>query len=288
MKKIIVPVDFSEESLRGIELAIKVANGLNASVEMVHVIREHKPAILETVKGYEIKVKEKFEELRRDYESQLSKGNTLTYVIHKGKVHSEVVKHARYSDAEMIVSSTHGASGFEELFTGSNAMRIMAYSELPVMMARKDTVPETFRKILLPIDETVESRQKVPFTTQLAKAFNAEIIVLAILPDTNDAEKKGRVKAYEKQVKDYLRKYEIEFTEKEKTGSTVESIMDCVDTDNADLISVMAEEEITLSPTILGSHVQELLRKAKRPLLCIHQRDIYKGPFFPFVSKSKL
>ncbi len=64
----------------------------------------------------------------------------------------------------LITASTHGASGFQELFIGSNAFRIISATDKPVITLRKNSCPETIGRIVLPIDLSVDSRQKVPFT----------------------------------------------------------------------------------------------------------------------------
>jgi nucleotide-binding universal stress UspA family protein len=275
MKKIVVPIDFSEESLNGLDLAIKVANHMKAEIQMVHVIKDSNEVFSASEVEHRKEAESSFKEIVESHKDMLKDGNSLSYKLLKGRIHQEVVNHAKYNDADMIIGSTHGASGFEEFFIGSNAHRILASSELPTMVIRNGIAPRSFDRIILPIDNTIETRQKVPFTAELAKSFDAEITVLAIAHYT-DATTKNKVKAYREQVTDYLDKEEIKYDVKEVTGSIVRNILDCARECDADLISVMAEEELTLSAYVLGTNVMELTRKANLPLLCIHQRDIYR------------
>lgn len=275
MKKIIVPIDFSEESENGLDLAIKVANNMKAKVEMVHVIKESNDLYLAEEKEHRKEAEKSFKEIIERYKDQLVEGNELTYVIHKGRIHQEIVNHAKYNGAEMIIGSTHGASGFEELFIGSNAHRIIASSQLPTMVIRNGVAPKSFDKILLPIDDTIETRQKVPFTAELAKNFDAKIIVQTIYP-TPDAQTKNKVKAYQDQVTEYLDKEKITYEVKEYEGGIVKNVLECAREYDVDLIAVMAEEERTLSSFVLGTNVMELTRKSNVPTLCIHQQNIYR------------
>ncbi len=286
MKKIIVPVDFSKESLKGLDLAIMIANKMEAGVEILHVMNPSDGVFKDSSKGPGVVEEEDMKKIIRQYEQQMTGGGRITWAIREGKVPQEVKSHAHDEDAEMIVGSTHGASGFEEMFTGSNALKIMALSSIPVILTRPEDTPEKLDKILLPIDETLESRQKAPFSAKLARAFNAKIILLTLLPDTENPEHKARVSGYKKQVEDYLKEHNVKFQEVEKEGNNlVKSILDCQKEYGGDLISVMAEEERTLSPVLLGSNVQRLLVESSQPVMCISQMKIHKGPFFPFDPK---
>lgn len=275
MKKIIVPLDFSDESLNGLDLAIKVANQVKSKIEMVHVIKDSGDLFSATEKEQIKHAEASFKSIMDQYQNQISNDSELTYVIHKGRIHREVVNHAKYNKADMIIGSTHGASGFEELFIGSNAHRIIASSSIPTMVIRKGIAPKSFDRILLPLDDTIETRQKVPFTAELAKLFDAEIIMQSIFP-TTDQTTKTRVSAYKEQVARFLEKEGIKYSEKQAEGNIVKNVLDCARECNVDLISTMAEEERTLSAFILGSNMMEITRKANVPLLCIHQQDIYK------------
>ncbi|MGM0612224.1 MAG: universal stress protein [Bacteroidota bacterium] len=283
MKKIIVPVDFSEESMNGLDLAIKVANHMKASVEMVHVIKESNEFFLAAEKEHRKHAEKSFKKVMEEFQDQVKEGNELTYVIHKGRIHHEIVNHAKYNSADMIIGSTHGASGFEEFFIGSNAHRIIASSQIPTMFIRHGVAPRTFNRILLPIDDTIETRQKVPFTTELAQRFDAEIIIQSISL-TDDPQITNRVRAYTDQVIEYMEKENVKYQLSEAQGDIVKNILESARKYDVDLIASMAEEERTLSSFDLGGNVMELLRKANVPLLCIHQQkyfhkyDIFRTP----------
>ena len=57
---------------------------------------------------------------------------------------------------------THGASGFEKLWVGSNAYRVASAAPCPVITIRETFEKETFSRILVPLDNSKETRQKIP------------------------------------------------------------------------------------------------------------------------------
>jgi len=110
----------------------------------------------------------------------LGKDSKLQYIIKKGRIYQEV----RESGPGSRRLYHHGfhpwASGFQEFFIGSNAYRIISATDRPVITIRRGNCPENIDKIVLPVDNTIDSRQKVPFTVELAKIFRSEIHVVGI------------------------------------------------------------------------------------------------------------
>jgi nucleotide-binding universal stress UspA family protein len=101
--------------------------------------------------------------------------------VREGKVHTEVANQAKYDDVDLIVCTTHGSSGFEETYIGSNAYRIVMHSKCPVVTIRPNYRFHASSKIIvLPIDSSLDTRQKVPYTCKLAEMMKSEIHVLGV------------------------------------------------------------------------------------------------------------
>ncbi|MDD5571124.1 MAG: universal stress protein [Bacteroidales bacterium] len=279
-KSIIVPIDFSKESLNGLRLAIVFANALKKNICMVYVQRKTTSNYLSVSVKEELEWAEtQFEEIIDKYRSKLV-GCKLGYKIRKGRIYEEVVNQAKYNDAYLIVCSTHGASGFEEFFIGSNAYRIVSASECPVLSIRKGAYPESITKIVMPIDTSKESRQKVPFTCDLAELFNAELHVLCVSSSTS-AETTKLLNAYLTQVSAYLNKRNIKFQKKMITGSNVAKIiMDYANLIKADLITIMTEQETSTQNLLLGAYAQQMVNHSNIPVITIRHEEKGKLDMF--------
>lgn len=275
MKHIIVPIDFSKESLNGLRLAIIFANQIKTNIQLVYVQRavsemgrigleeEHKTAI------------QNFEKLIEEYSSKLNDGQELSYIIKKGKVYREVVNQAEAFEDTIIICSTHGASGFEEFFIGSNAFKIVSATENPVITIRHGSVPHEIKKIVMPIDITADTRQKVPFTAEIAKAFGAEVHVVSVSSIQSD-DIIAKLNAYSKQVCDFLKGSEVPFKTASLTGDNITDVVIEYALDiNADLISIMTEQSKAISNFVLGSYAQQMLSKSPIPVLSITPQDIF-------------
>jgi nucleotide-binding universal stress UspA family protein len=277
MNKVILSgIDFSDCSVNALEHAISIANKSEADVAMIWVNRPENGKEIYHIDQENIvnEAIQRFDKIVEKYQPQLLNGR-LSYQIRKGKVYQEIVRAADELDAFLIVIGTHGSSGFEEFWIGSNANRIVTATERPIITIRGGVdISRTIKKIVMPIDSTIESRQKVPMTTLLAKYFNAEIYVVAIFTSTAK-EVRDMVKEYVSQVERYLGEnlvqYNVEEIEADNlTDATIEYAIRI----GANLISIMDEQETTTSNLWLGPYAQQMVNHSPIPVLCIHAKDL--------------
>ena len=197
-KRILVPIDFSGDSLNALEYAINAANIIGTDVRMIHV-KAHKtfdvPFYFQEIDQNKGKTVEDFMEiLLEKYSGKLNK--TLDYKVRKGKIHSEISNQARYGDSLLIVMGTQGVSGFEEFFIGSNAYKVVSNAPCPVITIRHGFMRKTLKKIVVPIDITPESRIKLSYVAELGEFFGAEIHIVSV----NENESPGLMKKLENHV----------------------------------------------------------------------------------------
>ncbi|WP_027138689.1 universal stress protein [Gaetbulibacter saemankumensis] len=156
MKKIIVPIDFSEHSEFALKTAARLARKYDAEVLVLHML-EMSDLMLTASEGlqYEkasffIKLSEqKFEDfLKKDYLSDIK----ITPIIKHFKVFSEVDDVAKEHRADLIVMGSHGASGVKEFFVGSNTERVVRNSEIPVLVVKNMLNDVDFNDVVFACD----------------------------------------------------------------------------------------------------------------------------------------
>jgi nucleotide-binding universal stress UspA family protein len=267
MKTIIVPLDFSDESLTGLNLAMMLANKTGANIQMVHVIRKNTGDYYEQMEKENQLAKSKFEEILQKYKERSNLNFTLSYTIKEGKTFKEIGDLADKYDDPLTVLSTHGASGFEELFIGGNAYKITSHSRNPVITVRRSKIPSNIDNIVLPLDITFQTREKVPYTVELAKVFNSKIHLLTIrLSNLKSIEKK--LHQYAIQVASYLETHNIPYTVEHLHGTNLTDLtLDYSRSIDADLISIMTEQEKSASNLLLGNFAHQMINKAFIPVL---------------------
>lgn len=264
MKNIIVPVDFSEYSTIALEKAILIAEKVYGDITLLHVNETESFGSFFGGKKHrseEGDIEEKVTQLKSKY------GQNFKFETRKGKIHKEIVNLAEELDAWLIVMGTHGVSGFEEFWVGSNAYKVVSSAPCPVITTRLESTDHKIEKIVLPIDNSVESRQKVPITMDFAQYFKAEVHVVAVCTDdTPDLVEK--MERYRKQVADFLGKHNVKCVEDISHGENVtEMTIEYAKKINADLISIMTEQESAASNLILGPYAQQMVNHSTIPVL---------------------
>jgi nucleotide-binding universal stress UspA family protein len=278
MRNIIVPMDFSTESMSGLEMAILFSKHKQITVHLINV----EPLSAENEKNkteYEYEVAENnFKRILSTYGPKLGNNSAINYTIKKGRVYQEVVALAEQIPDSLITASTHGASGFQEFFIGSNAYRIISSTNLPVITLRKNFCPSEIKRIVLPIDLTVDTRQKVPFTTDMAKLFGAEIHVVGLQTSRSKRDIQ-KVRSYASQVAGYI-EGSLHCVSNEVYGVNVDDlVLNYAQTIRADLISITTERSSGLS-LILGNTAHQILNRAEIPVLCLTPKSLRKSGTF--------
>ena len=144
-KRILVPLDGSVTANRGLEEAIRLAAGLQATLVLLHVVNEQ-PAVLETTSAVA------FDETRRQMLKDgdrllgdaslwaLDAGVASEAVLKEligGRVADTIVAEATRTACDLIVMGTHGRRGMSRLVLGSDAELVVRESPVPVMLLRR-------------------------------------------------------------------------------------------------------------------------------------------------------
>ena len=267
MKTIIVPLDLSDESLNGLNLAMMMATKTGANILLVHVIGKNSGDYYEQMDKENQLAQTKFEGILRKYKEKVNLNFTLSYIIKEGKIFKEIADLADKHEDALTVLSTHGTSGFEELFIGGNAYKITSHSRNPVITVRRSKIPSNIDNIVMPLDMTFQTREKVPYTVEFAKKFGSKVHLLTIrLSNIKSIEKK--LHQYAEQVASYLDSLKIAYTlEHLHGGNLTDLTLDYARTIDADLISIMTEQEKSASNLLLGNFAHQMINKAYIPVL---------------------
>ena len=181
MKKIIVPIDFSEHSEYALKVAAKLSKKNNAELLVLHML-EMSDIMLTASEGlqnqkaiYFFKLAEKrFEDfLKKDYLEDIK----AVPIVKHFKVFSEVNDVAKKHDADIIVMGSHGASGVKELFVGSNTERVVRHAEIPVLVVKKELVDVNFKVVVYACDFSEESIASFIKATNLFDKMNSKMYI---------------------------------------------------------------------------------------------------------------
>jgi nucleotide-binding universal stress UspA family protein len=137
LKNLLVPVDFSEPSLKATEYALSLARRFGATVHLLHVIED--PVVyLPMFESYPLPTREQFETYAQDrlenwVSEEDSEGIKLEYHWRHGKPHVEVSKFSSEKKIDLIVMGTHGRGPAAHLLLGSVAEKVLRKAPCPVL-----------------------------------------------------------------------------------------------------------------------------------------------------------
>jgi nucleotide-binding universal stress UspA family protein len=161
MKKIIVPIDFSEYSEYALKVAALLAKKYNLTIYALHMLDMQEFSISESPDNHKEKgvfflklAEKKFKNfLVKDYLKDVE----VVPIIKHYKVFSEINKVAEEIHADLIIMGSHGASGLKEFFVGSNAEKVIRYANIPVLIVKNEIKDVNFSNIVMATDFSDES-----------------------------------------------------------------------------------------------------------------------------------
>jgi nucleotide-binding universal stress UspA family protein len=275
MKKILVPIDFSNDSINAFEHAIVHAESIDSKIRLIHICKNRKISLPSNFLGLDenqsLDVEEYFEALLKHYESKTS--CSIEYLVREGKVYQEITNQAGIDNTYLIVMGTHGISGFEELFMGSNAFRVVTNAPCPVITVRNGYLRKGISKIIVPIDITKETRLKVPFVAELASSYNAEVHVAAI-SETERRRVIDKTEQYSNQVCDYLDKKGVNFVQTSLFGSNITDMtIEYAISVKSELIAIMTEQPKNARNLFMGPYAQQMVNHSPVPVLSLNANN---------------
>jgi len=145
VQKIVCPIDFSDPSFKALTLAGELARHFDAELFVLHVVTTVPPLYYAAPAGPEVYVdfdvqlyqKNLIDEAQRRLESILPERVAPEVKIHtvvlSGEAPYQIVEYAKTVNAELIVISTHGLTGWKLIVFGSVADRVVKHARCPVL-----------------------------------------------------------------------------------------------------------------------------------------------------------
>ena len=185
--QILVPLDFSELSIKALKAAEGMARIFKGSITPFHAYIP----ITEMDGPYTLGVGPNTGEDYDDIEETLQQRLDQTAAEHvdksllnEGQIAvgnpAHCIVDASY-DYDMISMSTHGRTGFTRVLLGSVAEKVLRLSNCPVLVVEEESDFDPINRILVTSDFSDNSYTAFPYAHQIARASGAEIDFMHIL-----------------------------------------------------------------------------------------------------------
>ena len=298
IRNILVPIDFSELSIRAIRRARLLARRFGASIHLAHVRQFDYVTFTAPVppivpfsfrpceENGERSILKELNALAREH----GISRAICHVLGGAPAFDEICRLAQKIPADLIVMPTHGRTGLKHVFLGSTAERVVRHSPCPVLVVRErrrqsKTGPRlTVKRILVPVDFSECSQEGLQYAIGFANQFGARIMLLhatylgyiyssegTALYDVRGLQNAARENA-ERQMQKFVRaakfgrvKYETAFTD----GSPALDICAFAKQHDLDLIVSSTHGLTGFEHVLIGSIAEKVVRRAPCSVLVV-------------------
>jgi nucleotide-binding universal stress UspA family protein len=269
--RILVCIDFHEQSLTALHQCYDLARFIKAEIVLLYVIES-----TDFFSGF---FSSNLEKVKFEVEDRLKKlvveecadsGINFSYEIEVGKVHERILYKAKELKARFIIMGKNGSNQGFRKFLGSNAIKVISESICPVISI-KGRYSIGYKNIVLPLNLNKSTQEKVASAISFGKFFGSHIHVVTvhssgiILPQS---------KVYNrlKRVQRTLENNGITCTNKlfkRTKKNDHEHILDYANEINADLIMVMTHTEGRFRDYYIGGFAHRIINESDIPVLSI-------------------
>lgn len=180
MKKILVPVDFSEVSNYAADFAVDLAEKSGAEIIFMHSMHfnyfndfPHAPGVnLQTIIG---EVKTSMDARINDFIEKLDTTAKVEGRISGVHLLEAVKDTVKEENIGLVIMGTKGSSGWSEFFAGSHTERIVRWTDCPVISVPAPTSFDSIKKVLIPIDLNELQDEFLSKLSKLQRLFSAEV-----------------------------------------------------------------------------------------------------------------
>lgn len=192
MKKILVPTDFSDQAENALKVAAQLARKFDSEIYLLHML-ELPLQLIDPVQGsnthnlpesiFFMKLAhQRFAKLlAKPYLKDLKVKETVLF--HQAFEGIREVSEER--DCDLIVMGSHGASGFKEMFIGSNTEKVVRSSTIPVLVIKKDQPEFKVEDFVFATDADEANRHTLKHAAEFANKLSANLHLLFINTPNN-------------------------------------------------------------------------------------------------------
>ena len=300
IERILVPIDFSRESLKSIPYALAISRQFGADVHLLHVLDTSQylsPSLMSLTAVVRAEWNERLKARLKKLASRYRTGGLL-HVLEpaEGVAYKEICSAARHLGADLILVATHGYTGFRRAFLGSTAERIVQHSSCPVLIVRhrrltwaarnghRADTAFTLNKILVPTDLSDCAKVAFTYAVDLAREFHAQLSLVHVINpnaypfgDEFAALHAAQLireasRAARKKMGEMLAKTGVRYTARVEHGLPAREICAAAKRD-VDLIVTSTHGRTGLGHVLIGSVAEHIVRCAHCPILVIPARN---------------
>ncbi len=253
---LLIPIDFTEQSLLAIKQAYNLAKYTHSKIVLLH--------------AYDKVGEEMYDDLKAlTKQTETESGVPTEFMNIKGNIYTEVPKIVEEIKPILVMIGLESHMSSKNII-GTSASKMIRECHVPVISIRGKEHKDGCENILLPLDLSRESREKVDVAVQFAHYFGASIRILAIY-SLSDAAYENQLLAYSHQVKQYIKGKGVSCSNKSiASDSVAETIVEYANKIESDLIIIMNKPTLSIKEFFSGTEAQRVVDVCNLPVMTIN------------------
>lgn len=287
-ERILFPTDFTEYSLKTAEYVWGLQGAGVQEVLLVHVM---------DIVGVEAPVAAQIEKKLQSRLDELAEriklhGLNVRTMLLSGVPFLEILRVSEEEEVTLIVMGSHGKSPLDEILLGSTSERIVRKARVPVLVIRYQMFEgkhdiklekfseESFQKLLYPTDFSVCSAKAFDYIKRFTGVGMEEVVVLNTIEPSKFTEPQAMENARKEaqsrldKIKEQLEMIGIKCHTFVEFGDPTQKVLELSERESVSMIVMGSRGRGLVQGQLLGSVSSETIRRARRPVLVIHQKNV--------------
>jgi nucleotide-binding universal stress UspA family protein len=270
MKKILIPTDFSKHAEHALKVAAQIARKNNGELILLHMLElphQGSDAMgsgknIPEIMFFKNAAIQKLEDLM---DADYLDGLKISEAVQFEMAFDGILNISKKNDVDLIVMGSHGASGYKEMFVGSNAEKVVRHSEVPVLIIKEEQGDFKVNNFVFASDFSDEIKAPFQKVVDFANSFGAKLHLLTINTPNNFKSSSTSQKIMD----DFIANFKVDkFQTHIYNETNVEKgILNFANSIDADLIGMSTHGRKGLAHFFNGSISEDLVNHAHRSVV---------------------
>jgi len=272
MKRILVPTDFSKHAEHALRVAAQIARKNNSEIFLLHMLElpgQSSDALtigsdIPQIMFFKDRAIKKLDDLMK---VDFLQGIEVSEVIQFHKAFDGILNVSKKNNIDLIIMGSHGSSGFEEMFIGSNAEKVVRFSDVPVLIIKNENEDFKADNFVFASDFSEENKKPFRKIMEFANIFKSHMNLVMI--NTPNSFKSTAVS--EKIMNDFLKEFNLtNYSTHIYNDINIEKgILNFASSINADIIGMSTHGRTGFSHFFNGSISEDLVNHTVRPVITL-------------------
>ncbi len=273
IKRILVPIDFSNNSMNALQSAVAMAKRHNADVKLLHVFDIDNTLYPEDNMGSNSDPDIAIKSLTR-LAASVKNGDGINCGIAyvSGYIPNAILQTAKDEQSDIIVMGKNGNAGYREMYAGTNSYDVIKKSHCPVLLIPSGKTYESFSDVLFPARPVISVFEKYELIRPIIMRNKATLHFLGLrnpdyIEELHIISKLTDILKQKSQADDFNTTVSYYFKDNKFACHLLETLQK--KEYPYDLLVITAELDNNIKDYYLGDYAQQIIHQAQIPVLVI-------------------